>query len=70
MRFIASLSFSTGGRFDSDKDDAEVNGALRARQSRGAVIRAITSRLAGREMGSTLIHVIEYEAEAPIGVEG
>jgi hypothetical protein len=70
MRFIASLSFSTGGRFDSSKDDAEVNRVLQRLQSGGGVIHAITPRLAGREMGATLVYVIEYDADAPIDLGG
>jgi len=68
MRFIATVSFSTGRSFDAEKDDREVNQVLEALQRGGAELRNIRVKLAGREMGATSLYVIEYEAAAPIEV--
>ena len=68
MRFIATVSFSTSGRFDAEKDDPAVNALLGSLQSAGAVIRDIKVKLAGRENGTTALYVIEYEADSPMEV--
>jgi hypothetical protein len=68
MRFIATVSFSTGRSFDAKKDDPEVNRVLEAIQRAGAKILQIQVTLAGQEAGATSLYVIEYEAEAPIAV--
>jgi hypothetical protein len=65
MRYLKTICFSTNVRFDSEKDDREVNNILQRLQDRGAEIRDITVRLAGGT-GATALYVIEYEADAPI----
>ena len=69
MRFIATISFSTSGRFDAEKDDPAVNAVLGTLQSAGAAVQDIRVKLAGRETGTTALYVIEYEADSPIEVK-
>ena len=69
MRFIATLSFSTGNCFDSEKDDAAVNRLLQQIQSKGGTIGDIRVKLSGREMGATALYVVEYEADSPISLD-
>ena len=66
MRFVKTISFSTSGSFNSEKDDREVNRVLQAVQSAGVGFVEMKVLLAGRETGATSLYVIEYEADAPL----
>jgi hypothetical protein len=66
MRFVKTVSFLSSGRFNSAKDDEELNRELRKLQESGATILQITVRLAGQERGVTALYVIEYEAGQPL----
>jgi hypothetical protein len=69
VRFVKTMSFDSRGKFDSRKDDAELNGALADLQQRGAAILELTVKLAGNSgnaSGVTALYVIEYEAASPL----
>lgn len=57
--------FSQRGKFDSERDDRELNGILQQLQSQRAEIRDISVNLSG-ERGATALYVIQYEAASPL----
>ena len=62
MKFIKSKSFASGGPFNSEKDDAEVNSILRQLQESGAEILSLRVKLSPLANRVVALYVIEYEA--------